>query len=193
MRVDNQIMMSQTYSKDYYLSLKLNCINENDFKEAIKIFEDRINGWYLDQIKLMLDDAKKNAFVIMALDCILIETFWHFRNGNRVEKDKYIFCEFLSEVFPSIFSMSVAKDFYSNIRCALLHSGQTDKEFVLSVDGNSIDIDNNVVIINVVKISKLLIEYFEKYIEELNNEDNNILRRNFIIQMDATMENIKNY
>ena len=191
MRVDNQIMISPKYSKDNYLSLRLNRINEDDFKKALEIFTDRINGWFFDQIKLMLNDAEKNGFAIIALDCILIETFWHFRNGNKQNNKESIFCEFLSKTSPNVFNEEDAKDFYKCIRCALLHSGQTDKEFVLSTKGRCVDRKNGIVFINVIEISQLLFEYFEKYIVELNNQENTILRRNFINRMDETIETIK--
>ncbi|MDY0854760.1 hypothetical protein SPE26_22980 [Bacillus thuringiensis] len=56
------------------------------WETAIKIFEDRIQGRFFDITDVMLescevDPSLSKAFSIMALNCLLVETFQQFYKG----------------------------------------------------------------------------------------------------------------
>lgn len=53
------------------------------WNKAICIFEDKIRGRYLDVISRIdnNDCLHNDGFVIMALNCLLIETLLQFKNG----------------------------------------------------------------------------------------------------------------
>ena len=69
----------------------------------------------------------KHGFASMALACLLIETIQSFREGlgDTKGRSKQMFCRFLThepgfEIFGGI-----ADQFFADIRCGLLHQGET--------------------------------------------------------------------
>jgi len=74
------LYISPNYSKDEYNNLKLTLnSSKNDWDKAIDMFSDRIYRRYIEQINVLLNNPKVNGFVIMAINCLLIETMLQFR------------------------------------------------------------------------------------------------------------------
>lgn len=207
----NDLMyISEHYTKEEYLRLELDSenIDEDKLRKAVMIFEDRIKGRFLDQINILSGNdnsiiqqdsnfAKiyKNGFSIMALECLLIETFQQFHDGlndnNRCSSDNY--CEFLSEAFPEVFGndekKTVARSFYTNIRCGILHQAQTKGKHALTVGNDEpVKIVSGVLFVSVDKIIEMVNRYFERYCGILNSRTNTKeekdLKVNFIKKMD---------
>jgi hypothetical protein len=72
-------------SPNYEVSHFIKANKKNDWVELVKIFSDRLEGRYLEPIKLILEGDSKisefSGFSILTLDCILIETLNQFYNG----------------------------------------------------------------------------------------------------------------
>jgi hypothetical protein len=80
---------------------------------------------------------RKNGFAMMALSCLMIESLESFHRGWRTTKvsGAEAFDSFFSR-YPefSVFTL-VAADFYRNIRCGILHQGETTGGWRVRRDG----------------------------------------------------------
>jgi len=79
------IRISPNYRKSQWLSLDLENNKLDDWEIAIKIFKDRIEGRFLTHIDLIEKQSSiLSGFVILSLDCLLIETLEQFYKGKLV-------------------------------------------------------------------------------------------------------------
>jgi len=69
----------------------------------------------------------KNGFSIMANCCLLIETLQSFKNGweDSKGKSKNAFKQFFKQEQDFIDFRNIAEDFHTNVRCGILHQGET--------------------------------------------------------------------
>ena len=70
----------------------------------------------------------KNGFNIMAICCLLIETLESFYRGwSKTRNSSDAFCKFFNRVpeFKEFTGNDMPTQFYKNIRCGLLHQGET--------------------------------------------------------------------
>lgn len=98
-------------------------MNNESWEFAIKIFEDRIKGKYINLIERLIEESRneeeifvKYSFSIMVLNCLLIETllqFYECTDTTKGENNK-AYTKFLTsyERFKSEFSEKTAKTFY---------------------------------------------------------------------------------
>jgi hypothetical protein len=132
-----------------------------------------------------------DGFSVMALNCLLIETLLQFKKGwdETQNSNSGEYSRFLTEEFPDIFiNITLAKKFYGDIRCGILHSAQTkngsqltiNKEYVVkfidSSRGRSISVD-------VAGISRIIRDYFYEYVEKIKDCSNEDERYNFLQKM----------
>jgi hypothetical protein len=165
----------------------------NDWVAAISIFETRIRRRFIDPIDTLISLetglARQNfGFVILAVDCLLIETIQGFREGvsNHSGKSERLFVNFLSQWPTFVTSIPVgdrpndwAKTFYRDCRCALHHTGATGIDFRVGVKGPAIILNKSLVEINRTEFHKELSSEFEKYLADLAALPNATLRLNF--------------
>lgn len=193
-----EIFISVKYKKSDYIDLNLRVIsNEDDWNKAINIFKDRIEGRYLNVIDKMIIDNSLivDGFSIMAINCLLIETLLQFKNGwdetRRGNANEY--SKFLNEEFPNIFpTRKIAKKFYSDIRCGILHSAQTKNYSQLTVNESYVVKyleDKDSISVDIIGIYEIIRNYFSSYIEKLNNPINEDERHMFIRKMNYICRN----
>lgn len=189
METKGEVNISPNYNKESYLKLNLDLqSSESDWNVAVTILKDRIEGRYLNQIDLLSNDVNANGFTIMALNCLLIETLYQFREGKDktpARQNKEVYSDFLMHEFPREFSSQrIAESFYTDIRCGILHSAQTKNESRLS-DREDIVVafEQNTLVVSVKGVSSLLKTYFERYLQKLSNPNEVALRNNFIRKM----------
>lgn len=188
METKGEINISPNYNKDSYLNLNLTLQSgESDWNTAIAILKDRIEGRYINQIDLLSDDVNANGFTIMALNCLLIETLFQFRDGKKEtpRPNSKTYPTFLLQEFPSAFTdQQTAESFYSNIRCGILHSAQTKNESRLSDrEDVVVTFEETALVVSVKGVSTLLKTYFEHYLQKLADPNEVTLRNNFINKM----------
>ena len=189
MEAKGEINISPNYNKEDYLNLNLSIHScEANWREAIKILKDRIEGRYLNQIELLSNDINVNGFAIMALNCLLIETLYQFKEGKDKtpsHHNKEVYSDFLMQEFPLVFNtQNIAESFYSNIRCGILHSAQTKNESRLSDrEGVAVVLEGNTLVVSVKGMSLLLKTYFQHYLQKLLDANEIPLRKNFIKKM----------
>lgn len=126
------------------------------------IFQERIREYYLNPINKLITkwEGKGEWFSIVAIECLLIETFSAFRywmcfdqekakcttcntNTYYYSWSKEIFVKFLKDKEISIFEKNFwtsdwdqpiwdARKFYSEVRCWLLHEAQTKWKWTIN-------------------------------------------------------------
>lgn len=189
METKGEVNISPNYNKDSYLNLNLTLqSSEADWNTAVAILKDRIEGRYINQIDLLSNDINSNGFTIMALNCLLIETLYQFKEGKDktpTRQNKEVYSDFLMQEFPHEFNAkNIADSFYINIRCGILHSAQTKNESRLSDrEDVVVTFEGNTLVVSVNGVSSLLKAYFERYLQKLSNPDEVTLRNNFINKM----------
>ena len=196
----NEIYIADNYKLADYLGITLTMQSSKlEWEKAINIFIARMQGRYFDAINKLSNNGnivamQKYGFSIMCIQCLLIDTLVKFRYGPTLSKrgtlsynyeNKKKFTDFLKEVFSEDFNSKMARRFYEDIRCGIVHFGTTKRNSRLTCDSNclisEITDDNISVDINV--LEKKLEQYFEKYVKELQKNSQTELRENFIIAM----------
>lgn len=142
------LKISPKYSKADWDELNLTSYASNDWHTAVTIFEDRMNGRFFNQIRLLENNEDREVgifagFAIMALDCLLIETLEQFingriRTGQGMDADAFYNFFQRSALFAIFFdSLPKAIIFYEQIRCGLLHQAQTKKRSTIHIKNSS--------------------------------------------------------
>ena len=184
----NTPYISFRYRTQDYLNLNLS-INSDEatFRTAIDIFIDRIRSRFLDQIHILAVDCDKNGFAIMALECLLVETFAQFYEGiddtKGVSGSKY--ADFLTNRLQCFPSRNAANRFYSGIRCGILHQAQSKPHSALTFNKQkAIEVVASVLMVSVDRFVEEMDTYFHNYCRDLRDPNNVLLRSKFIQKMD---------
>jgi hypothetical protein len=173
-----------------------------DWDKAIKIFKDRFETRFFKPLNVLLkhDDEKikfYSGFTVLAIDCLLIETFNQFYHGIDESDDKFkpnckTFKDFFerSEYFKTDFDEEEKiAIFYKHIRCGLLHQGETKEDSKINLKKKDLItiIENNgikSIELNRDKFHKKVKDYFDDYIEKLKDSSQTDLRSKFKLKMD---------
>ncbi|WP_421795494.1 gamma-glutamylcyclotransferase family protein [Haliscomenobacter sp.] len=190
--------------------------NTNDWFEAIKIFNDRITNRFLKQVECLENNTDAtirvySGFIIMSIDCLLVETLNQFYKGVENTDAAYksknwkTFKDFFqqSPFFQDFFveaqdflgteeerSISKSGIFYDQVRCGLLHQAETKelskinlRDFSTMVKYVDSDYPAKGIIVNRVLFHNALVKEFERYKKRLSDISETQLRENFIIKM----------
>jgi hypothetical protein len=107
----------------------------------------------------------KNGFSMMANCCLLIEVLQSFKNGwgDSNGKSGRAFKEFFETEGQFVEMRNVGKDFFKNVRCGILHQGETTGGWTIDrakrnlIDGKRIHAN-----VFIVRLEKSLKEYCNK-------------------------------
>ena len=193
MEYRDESYISVRFKREDFMELGIT-INSEVYKwdKAIEIFDDRIRGRFLDQIENMVNCnyLMRDGFSIMALNCLLIETLLQFEKGwdqTPLGRNKQEYKRFLQDKFPEIFYHDkIARIFYEDIRCGILHSAQTKNRSKLTFEQeNAVELpeDHNIIVVDVMKLTNAILNYYDRYIRDLRDEENLDLRVNFLNKM----------
>ena len=142
-------------------------IGGDRWQEAFdEYFRTRLDLRYLNPIKLLQDHGtfQGEGFSILALQCTLVEflestvqgvNYRYLRTGEKLAPREYsissdLFVRFLStrDPFKQDFDEALAQDFYSGVRCGLLHEARTKNGWTVLAKGpadNVIDRNKRIV------------------------------------------------
>lgn len=175
---------------------------EDAFSE---FFQTRLDLRYLRPIQILQshDTYQGEGFTILAVQCSLVEFLesttqginYRYRiKGQAMGEFEYssskkVFIEFLSTRHPfnEIFSRDAANDFYTNVRCGLLHEARTKNGWRIwaeAVDDRIADVGSRIVYRN--GFQQALLTYIENYRRRLLLEPE--LQRAFIRKYDDICE-----
>ncbi|EHO84446.1 hypothetical protein [Fusobacterium ulcerans] len=199
------IYISPQYKMEDYINLELSINSSKEiWNKGIKIFKDRLNGRFMNRIKLLINQQyeinvfEKNRpgevysdfFIITAIISLLIETLLQFDKGilgtKGSSKMKYI--EFLTtkKPFSKEFSKKTAEIFYEDVRCGILHSAQTNRNTQLGgycCEEKIFEEINNGIRVDVYNLFAKIEEYINNYISLLKDPSQEEIRKNFIKKM----------
>ncbi|CAN7443501.1 hypothetical protein LJR231_002924 [Phyllobacterium sp. LjRoot231] len=164
-----------------------------DWNKAVKILETRIRSRFLEPAQLLIEREKgkergTNGFAILAIDFLVIETIQGFKSGRTSHKNQSmsLFKTFLTgwDAFRACVPADMNADdlavsVYEQGRCALHHTGSTDRiivkrsgpMFVFHADGR-IELNRSV-------LHRELAKAFDSYIADLRVPQNADLRKKF--------------
>lgn len=182
--------------------LKDNLDNDKFWDKAIGIIKQRVNERYFDPIKALLSirNKKGEGFSIVTIQCALIEFLSACRYGmiykydynQKTDPNYYykassdIFSKLLdnAEIFEDYFhnkkktqAIFLSKDFYTNVRCALLHEAYTRNGWTINTTSELKDDLTNTIIFKKYQGKKKIFRtalhsalenYFNSYILELS-------------------------
>jgi hypothetical protein len=140
-----------------------------------------------------LSSQKTSSFLLVAVSCLLIETLQSFRAGqnNTNRKSQKTFKDFFegnSDLFPGF--SAVAKEFYENIRCGILHQAETTNGWRLKKVGPLLDSREKV--INGELFFRAVRKAVEKYLLTLKTDEIETQNwRNALIKLKFICDNCK--
>jgi hypothetical protein len=114
----------------------LKLIAEKDKVEISNFIYNRLYSRYIKPFSFKDENFKSkyiNGFSIMANSCLLIETLESFKQGfeDTNGKSEKMFVDFFSSESNFEILKTQAKSFYKNIRCGILHQGETTGGWIL--------------------------------------------------------------
>lgn len=165
-------------------------------EDYIDVYEDQINGWYLNYGKRMHGDEHA-GFAALQIVFSYFEGHAVFYKGvDSMGKSKYFFRDAFLAVFPELLTYegmneslleSTVSALYEDGRCGFFHAGITRKRFMLR-DGEPIirigtDHGTKTQALQVFMDRRNFVdrvcEHFQKYVARLRNPSETWLRTNF--------------
>lgn len=172
--------------------------NTPDWQRALAILDVRIRSRFIKPAQFLIDSEKNknrgtNGFAVLAIDFLLIETIQGFKAGHvsHFGKSKNLFMAFLLE-WPAFTTCvpngqnhkSLAAKVYEQGRCALHHTGSTERLIVKRSGDLFVFHDDERIEINRSILHAELTSEFDSYLSDLRSPTNKQLRKNFKIKMD---------
>ncbi|MDD5243651.1 MAG: hypothetical protein PHU49_06495 [Syntrophorhabdaceae bacterium] len=164
-----------------------------DFKDSqdregiANLIDARFMERYIDPFK---NNPSKHGFAMMAVCCLMMEALFCFRRGRKKTGEKG------SDVFEKFFVSSahlkefvgLGGQFYSNVRCGILHQGETYGGWKILRKGSMLSRTDKT--INATAFITALEKELHKYTTELKSAPiRSELWRNAIRKLDHVCEN----
>lgn len=176
-------------------ALNLDDPNNPDWTIAVEILAGRILERFIEPIDYLIaaEEPKpaierRFGFAVLAIDCLLVETLGAFIDGleDTEGKSKATFCKFLTTrpLFSADFTEDLAKQFYEEFRCGILHQAEIGGESKVWSVGPLVRVVGGRIIVNRNKFHEQLKTEFQNYLAELRDPKNVDLRKNFRKKMD---------
>jgi hypothetical protein len=177
--LDDRIVSKIIEEKDK--SILESGLEYNDIETKILIFEDRINGWFLD-VANKLKENNEAGFVIVMISLGYVEGIQQYVEGAGSDTgSKDCFVRGIKRIFTLDDRYdTLIENLYKGARCGLFHNFMTSSS--ISISGDYPDVilfNNNVISINPHKFIDCIRKDFEKYVEDLKNKENIVVRSNF--------------
>ncbi len=175
-----EIYVSATVREEVLKSLNLDKRHGGrpDIDTAVNFFRERIEKRYLTPINMLIADPFNYGFTIMAICCLLIDTFYQFEHGVAKSTNNQVnYTDFLRSKLGDVFDTQEKADrFYADIRCGILHSAQTQNGSRLSCDQNTVvihivDTYNSPISVDVVGLANRLEIYFNEYCNRIRYDN----------------------
>lgn len=147
-------------------------INQRNRKAVVTFIRQRFAERYLAPIEAIPNKPKdlRNGFCTMAICCLMIETlasFWKGRKETPRGEGANTFIWFFAQ--SQNVSLADLKgygaQFYTNVRCGILHQGETKNGWIIRRDGRLFD--PNTLTVNATKFHRALSKCLDAYCKEL--------------------------
>jgi len=160
-----------------------------DVHGIANFFVERLAERFINPIE-SLEMSKKNGFMIMANSCILIETIESFWSGWATTKSlsAKAFMRFLMRCKGFHLLSGYETPFYKNVRCGILHQGETTGGWLISRKGPLFE--PQTLTINATKFHRAVGSEIRDYADILCSNDWESIRwKNFRKKMTVICEN----
>ena len=115
-------------------------IADKDRKTLATFMRQRLRERYIDPVRT---SRKKNGFALMATACLLVETLECFYKGwastEKKGRSKKAFKDFFERDTRFFEFKGLGEKFYKEIRCGILHQGETKKGWKIRRNGPLFD------------------------------------------------------
>ena len=197
--VDKNIELARWFDergakKSLTIKQYLELVAAQDREQISDFIFHRLYGRYLKPFSFedeTFTEQFKNGFSIMANCCLLIETLQSFKNGwgDSNRKSESAFKQFLAT--EKRFSVFVGKEreFYTNVRCGILHQGETTGGWKINRKGvNLFDVKS--LTVDSIKFAYELEKCLNEYSNNLKNAEwDSDLWDNFRVKMRKIISN----
>lgn len=193
--------------------------DSKDWNLGVEIIKDRFESRFIKPIDSLINHSDKivrcnSGFVIMSIDCLLIETLNQFYFGLNATTEKYhkrnadpnnkfnwqAFRDFFthSSYFPDFQSdHKLTELFFNEIRCGLLHQAESKSQSLINMKGAYMvrlnipgDYKGGVTINRTLFHKSVKLEFY-KYLDDLGKANStNILGENLRERCNKKMVNI---
>ena len=197
--------ISPGFTNIKFLTFNLDNPKNGDWNQAVEVFKNRFNSRFFIPITHLIKgseivmsegdekDVFHPGFITLSIDCTLLETLNQFKHGiNDSTVCFHNSCSFslilmgtpkLSQYFPT---KEDAGHFYNDVRCGLVHQGQTKGNSKLNKNQNFIvnhykngglGFD-----VNRTMFHEFVVEEYDKYMScllDVNNKVYDNMRENF--------------
>ena len=152
---------------------------------------ERLSERYIAPVDA-LNPEEKNGFAIMALSCLLMETLESFYHGWAKSPDSGLaFCNFFDRHRRFDDFRGHANDFYRNVRCGILHQGETTGGWTITRKNGHPLFDPAGLRVHATKFHQQLAECVEEYSEQLAARSiTDGLWKKFFKKMDSAVRSI---
>jgi len=152
---------------------------------------ERLRERYIDPVEA-LGPEQRNGFAIMALSCLLMETLESFYQGWTKSPDSArAFCCFFDRQRRFDEFRGYSTDFYRNVRCGILHQGETTGRWSITRKNGDPLFDPAGPRVHATKFHKRLSECVDEYSEQLASKSiTDELWKKFFKKMDATVRSV---
>lgn len=165
--------------------------DENAKNSLVDLIHHRFYNRYVKHIKEI-----DSGFLKMAVSCLMIETLESFRQGKKDTKGKGVglkmfkdFFNYEEKIFPGF--KEIASEFYSSIRCGILHQAETTNAWRILRD-DSIILDKTNRTVNAVRFVEALDKSLDNYVSSLKESDfNSAIWKHAIFKIEDVCENCK--
>lgn len=201
--MERSVLISPNFTVGHWLDIRpaLGSPTARQWHYAIEILNDRIYGRFIEPVD-KIQELEYSGFAVMALDCLLIDTIQSFKEGrvrgNVAEQaTKKSFLTFLrtSRHFSAAFnSNQKASDFFNDVRCGLLHDGETRRNWRIWAKSDEspntlLEKRDESTIVYRKTFHGALKHEFKDFLVALADPRNRSLRTNFLKRMDAICHN----
>jgi hypothetical protein len=144
--------------------------DDNSREVLAELILHRLRDRYITPLEHIPNKPRdfRSGFLTMAACCLMIETFECFREGKRDTigkgRGQAAFEKFFSD-YSTKFSGIKGKEFYTKIRCGILHQAQTQGRFLILRRGPIFDSAKKS--INATKFLRTLKRIVEDYSDDL--------------------------
>lgn len=139
-----------------------------DREKIASLIYNRFMERYIEPFE---NNPSKHGFSMMAVSCLMIETLFCFQKGwkdTRGKKGGDIFEQFFSNSSNLKIFTGLGQDFYDNVRCGILHQGETYAGWKINRNGNLLEKKTRT--INATKFIEALKNELREYTDNLKYE-----------------------
>jgi len=161
--------------------------------KAVAIVRDRLHGRFLHFADKCLKD-EFSGFVVLSIDCLLVETLQQFIDGitDGHGKSAKLSKKFLKRprFQPAFDTDKVRGDFYSDIRCGLLHQAEAKNKWLIHRKQPTFlkKVGTDGYIIDVERFHAAVKNSLEDYLTELCKPEGSDLRTNPLDQNESYLQ-----